>query len=511
MREPLNTSRAFYDPVHGLSMVPASERGLQATWRDPEKYEAEGILSVSETLEFTRLHYLRQAGFCFSSHPSATHTRYAHSIGTCHLGRAALDQVDVRVSDNERVRLGEWLANVTSREGRTDLRDEFLLALLLHDIGHYPFSHVLESNRHLRQKGFPSHEEVGVDLILDDVDSPAVKAYDGLSEFVTASRLGAKRLRTVLKGMGVPGGLNLRALAYLVCKTKREAIGKEIGDEALVDALVLLGHLVSGVVDIDRLDHYVRDLYFTGTSLAVFNVFKLLNSIYLNTANGKAYIDREALPQAFNLLQAKEYLRRYVFEDPKNMAFNSMLNYCVSGYVQALDAGCLEWKTEGSPSDVDAMLTFTDGQLLGVLSLIAKPVGVAQMVELIRAVCPYRLVEKVPLEGFDGKKRLDKSAELCGGGLGLTYVEDSLPRGLFLLEGSKGKVSLLSMDELLFVDDGGSEHPIREAPGFRSLVRHLSAEAESNRLHCWVFARPDLTAQEAAEMGRCLKGSLGLR
>ncbi|MHC5056183.1 MAG: HD domain-containing protein [Planctomycetota bacterium] len=507
----MNTSRAFYDPVHGLSMIPTSERGLQATWRDPEKYEAEGLLSVSETLEFTRLHYLRQAGFCFSSHPSATHTRYAHSIGTCHLGRAALDQVDVRVSDGERVRLGEWLASVTSREGRVDLRDEFLLALLLHDIGHYPFSHVLESNYHLRKKGFPNHEEVGVDLILDDVDSPVVKAYDELPEFATASEQGAKRLRTVLKGIGAPGGVNLRALAYLVCKTKREDIGNEIGDDALVSSLALLGHLVSGVVDIDRLDHYIRDLYFTGTSLAVFNVFKLLNSVYLNPGNGRAYVDREALPQAFNLLQAKEYLRRYVFDDPKNMAFNAMLNYCVSGYLQALEVGGLEWTAGGGLEDVGAMLTFTDGQLLGTLSLMVKPAGAARMLELIRAGCPYRLVEKIVLEGYDEKGGLAKLAELCGGGLGLTYVEDSLPRGLFLLEGSKGKVSLLSMKELLFIDEGGVEHPIGEAPDFRSLVRHLSAEAESNGPRCWVFARPDLTTEEAAEMGSRLKGSLGLR
>ncbi|MEW6714626.1 MAG: HD domain-containing protein [Nitrospirota bacterium] len=480
---------AFYDPVHGLSLISNSEQGLQSLWQDPDKYHLNSIFSICDTLEFKRLHFLRQAGFCFQSYPSATHTRFGHSIGTCHLGRAALDQVDIRITNKNRIKLGEWLREIQTNSGKKDLRDEFLVALLLHDVGHFPFSHVLESNPHLKNAGFPHHEEIAVDMILNNQRNKIVKAYNDALDSELISHIGALRLFKILNHMQDSGQIDSNVLAYLICHERQRELADIINDPPLVEKLNLLCNLVSGVVDIDRLDHYIRDLYFTGTGLSVFNVFKLLNAIYLDETNGKVYVDQDALPQAFNLLHSKEHLRRYIFEDPKNMAFNAMLNYCVSSYVKAQELGELTCKY-GTPRPIEVLLTLTDDQLLSELELVLKPASISKMVQLIRIGCPYELMECLKVAALHDGQTLAQRAEYLSSNLAISFLENTLPSTLFLLQDTKGKVSLFSMDELFYVNNTGTEFSIREAAGFQYLIRHLSAESENQELRCWVFSKP---------------------
>lgn len=490
-----NTNKTFYDPVHGVSLIASSENGLQSLWKDPDRYCLDSIFSLCDTVEFKRMHFLRQAGFCFHSYPSATHTRFGHSVGTCHLGRAALDQVDVKTAELNRVKLGGWLKEIPTNQGKKDLRDEFLLALLLHDIGHFPFSHILEGNPHLRKVGLPNHEEIAVDLILDKTDNKIVKAYTSSAYFKFASKFGGLRMCDVLKDMEKRGRINRKALAYLICHTRREELALDINDSALIDSLNLIGNLVSGVVDVDRLDHYIRDLYFTGAGLSVFNVFKLLNAICLDATTGKVYIDEDTIPQVFNLLHAKESLRRYVFEDPKNMAFNAMLNYCVSAYLEAQGLKALKCNNGHEPRSIEDLLTLYDDQLLSELELVNTPASIKQMIYLIRSGQPYDLIDSISVPGLDIGQSLEQRAHFLAGRLGLTYLKDELPDAIFLLQDAKGKVSLLSMDELLYqhkLDNKWITSTLSEAIGFEHFIKHLCVESDYNELRCWIFSKPGL-------------------
>ena len=101
-------------------------------------------LQLVDTPVFQRLRYVRQLGLAYLVYPGATHTRFEHALGTYHLARLALNQLDER---------GE-LAGV-SREERAITQ----AAALLHDVGHYPFSHALE------EIGALHHEQVATPLI----------------------------------------------------------------------------------------------------------------------------------------------------------------------------------------------------------------------------------------------------------------------------------------------------------------------------------------------------------
>src|SRR5204862_2142090 len=83
-------------------------------------------LRLIDTAAFQRLRYVRQLGLAFLVYPGASHSRFEHALGTYHLARRALLLLEER---------GD-LTGINESQ-RCDVR----IAALLHDTGHYPFSH----------------------------------------------------------------------------------------------------------------------------------------------------------------------------------------------------------------------------------------------------------------------------------------------------------------------------------------------------------------------------------
>lgn len=85
---------------------------------------------IVSTSTFQRLHNVRQLGLAHLVFPSAGYSRFSHSVGACHTAGRILDALEVNAS------------SVALRGKKKQL---YRLAALLHDIGHYPFSHATES------------------------------------------------------------------------------------------------------------------------------------------------------------------------------------------------------------------------------------------------------------------------------------------------------------------------------------------------------------------------------
>src|SRR3990170_2495644 len=96
-------------------------------------------LALLDTPAVQRLRYVRQLGHAFLVYPGATNSRFEHALGAYHLARRALALLD------------EAELTAGARPSPEDAR-RLRLAALLHDIGHYPFSHALE------EAGLPHHE-----------------------------------------------------------------------------------------------------------------------------------------------------------------------------------------------------------------------------------------------------------------------------------------------------------------------------------------------------------------
>jgi len=208
-------------------------------------------LAVIDTPAVQRLRYVRQLGHAFLVYPGATHTRFEHALGAYHLACRALRQLE-DATERGALDPGECLA--------------FRLAVLLHDIGHYPFSHALE------EAGLPNHETLA------------------------ARHLASGELAEVLAEAGV----SVPDLLGLIQGRSRAP----------------LAHLVSGAVDVDKLDYLSRDALRCGVPYGVIDVDRLLASLTLAGAPGGGRIlalHQNGVPALESLVFAKYQMYRSVY------------------------------------------------------------------------------------------------------------------------------------------------------------------------------------------------------
>jgi uncharacterized protein len=172
-----------------------------------------------------RLRYVRQLGLAHLVYPGATHSRFEHALGAYHLARRTL----------ARLQESGALQGIPADEASV-----VAAAALLHDVGHYPFSHALE------EIGVPHHEEISRPLLTDG-DVAAVLRQEiapDAPERIYALVCGTSA--SPLQGL-ISGSLDLDKMDYL----KRDALMcgvpyGEIDEDRLMHALVVLDDPTTG-------------------------------------------------------------------------------------------------------------------------------------------------------------------------------------------------------------------------------------------------------------------------
>ncbi len=195
-RQSTNKRKIINDPVHGFIGVSS---GL--------------LFDLISHPFFQRLRRIRQLGLTHLVYPGATHSRFQHALGSMHLMQLAIGVI--RSKGHE----------------ITDCEEEAALAaILLHDIGHGPFSHTLESSIIPRVP----HEQMSV-LLIQELN----RQFDGslsLAEEIFSGRYKKK----------------------------------------------FLHQLVAGQLDMDRMDYLKRDSFYTGVTEGVIGsdrIIKMLNVV----------------------------------------------------------------------------------------------------------------------------------------------------------------------------------------------------------------------------------------
>lgn len=250
-----------------------------------------------DTPAFQRLRYVRQLGLAFLVYPGANHTRFEHALGAYHLARRALDLLGER-GDLDSV--GEPACA------------EVRMAALLHDVGHYPFSHALE------EIGALHHEEVARPLVAEG-----------------------------------PIGEMLRAALGDAAPDRILALIRGRSDHPLQG-------LISGSLDLDKIEYLRRDAHMCGVPYGDIDADRLLNS--LAVLDGRVGIHEKGLSALESLLFAKYQMYRNVYWHHAVRSATAMYKRLVS---DALDAGSLS---------ANALAGFTDeGLLLGLESRGATP------------------------------------------------------------------------------------------------------------------------------------------
>ena len=246
--------------------------------------------SAMDTAAFQRLRYVRQLGHAFLVYPGATHSRFEHALGAYHLARRALAALDER---------GE-LDGVDERECLA-----IRLAALLHDIGHYPFSHALE------EAGFGSHEQLG------------------------ARRLREGALGELLQSLG--GDRLIDRIAALIQGTSDSP----------------LAGLVSGSLDLDKIDYLSRDARMCGVPYGTVDVDRLLASLVLvqhPDGSREMGVQEKGVSALESLLFAKYQMYRNVYWHHAVRSATCMFKRAVRAAIAAgtITAAEIEDATDGT-------------------------------------------------------------------------------------------------------------------------------------------------------------------
>ncbi len=344
-------------------------------------------LALLDTPVVQRLRYVRQLGLAYLVYPGASHSRFEHALGAYHLAGEALRLLD------EQEQLDAAL-----REDSQIVR----AAALLHDIGHYPFSHALE------EIGATHHEEVARPLLLQGAIADVLRAHLGADA--------PERVFALITG---------------------------------TSASPLQG-LISGSLDLDKIEYLKRDAHMCGVPYGEIDVDRLLNSLVLVTspltgAHGVG-VREKGLSALESLLFAKYQMFRNVYWHHAVRSATAMYKRLVA---EALGAGLL---------DASQVARFTDEGLLHHLDALPLPPVARTLLDNLRR----RRLHKRALE-HPAAVLGEETGEWLASDYALTRrVEDALalelamPPGALLLD-YPVKTQMLALDLPLVRRDGSVE------------------------------------------------------
>ena len=398
------------------------------------------VVSLIDTPEFQRLRRIRQLGLAYFAYQAAEHSRFTHSLGAFHLaGRAVA-----------KLRLNYKIAD----EAQTAVR----VAALLHDIGHGPFSHVIESILDFH------HEDFTIEAVLSD-ETEIGRLLQKFSPDL------AKDIAAIIRG-------DFRPLA--------------------------LAQLVSSQLDVDRMDYLLRDSLMTGAKYGIYDLEWIIKSIEINEKDDHLYVSAPGLYAVEDYLQARYYMYRQVYFHRTLRSAEAILKVLLRRALHNFKNGGDVWCAKGTPmekilageklglaehlelDDTDVMFSIKRWQHATdpILSDLAKRFLNRRLFKAFDLDMP-----ETERPGFVDESR--QVVERAGFDPDYYFVEDAagnVPYSFYSKDTSEPK-------NLIYVEDGFSRPLIREISSVSSAVRGLQ---EGYRIHRICF--PAELKNEIAEL-----------
>jgi uncharacterized protein len=280
------------DPVHGF------------VYREPHERD------LIDTKVFQRLRSLHQLALAHLVYPGATHTRFDHSLGAFHVG-------------------GGLAKSLTQSE--TDIR-LVRLAVLLHDVGHGPFSHVSE---------------------------PILRAHSPKTVFAGGSESKIHEVITskiILENAELREHLSERERQNIV-----ELLNGSYGHSFLHD-------IVSGPIDADKQDYLLRDSYFTGVKYGIYDQDRLRNTLRVHEDSDDLVlaVSIDGLHTLEQFVLAKYYMTTQVYRHRIRLITDNMIQRAIFLGIEEDKIGWLRalYSYDGTDEFVQEYLQWNDERLM---------------------------------------------------------------------------------------------------------------------------------------------------
>lgn len=286
----MNTERfnhkTINDPVHGPIRLSKTE------------------VEIINTPSFLRLRHLRQLGLSYLVFPGATHTRFAHSIGTLHIMSRLIEAI---CDDCKRQGLGKSEAPILDSKEQQKLR----LAALLHDIGHYPLSHTTEGvfykfheETDSQKADFEEPDSQKADSEEPDADPNYLQTIADVTAYeeVKHEEFGkiVVKKRNDIKNILSKAGFDPIEIGKIFTKDRILEDGKHIPP--------LYSQLISSSLDADRLDYLLRDSYYTGVPYGHIDLNFIIGNLKFDNDEKLFAIDYKGIPCFEHYLIARYFL-----------------------------------------------------------------------------------------------------------------------------------------------------------------------------------------------------------
>lgn len=283
----IDTAKAFMDPIHGYIYIPRCF-----------------VENLIDTEYFQRLRNIEQTGMRVL-YPDSKHDRFGHSLGVFHLGSKAVDALLENFSHDKYWYIRSDHTNILFWAKNKVL---FLIACLLHDIGHVPFSHALEKEIY-RNSGNKEFEDRLIKLI-NEKEAQQGGVHDTITQIDAAEheRLGAMLVLEKLSENIRNIFLTLEEMSYPVLTTDSILYAEHYHYNPTIDTsefdsdLCFIARMIMGLkyteftpekqikncfiellngsnFDVDKLDYIVRDTKMSGISNIAIDIDRLLNSV----------------------------------------------------------------------------------------------------------------------------------------------------------------------------------------------------------------------------------------
>ena len=281
---------------------------------------------------FQRLRHISQLGFSSYVFPGAVHTRFSHSLGAMHLAGLVFDQLLKGQSPS----LKEYYQADQLEYFKKIIR----FSALLHDLGHPPFSHAAEDL-------LPDLSSVDQPDYLTE-DKPRQSVHEDFSFAIIYSLARDEELLTFEEAYDI-----ISVLSKEIAPSNR--MNTRTGSPMIFP---LLSQLISGEIDVDRMDYLLRDSYFAGVPYGKFDLDRLISSLTFCIESSLNQfllaLDGEAVPTYENFLLARVHMFSQIY-------FHKSLGAYIHYLRKAVQENEITFEIDGS---LDNFLNLTESGLL---------------------------------------------------------------------------------------------------------------------------------------------------
>ncbi len=242
------------------------------------------MIRLIDTSEFQRLRRIKQLGLGLYTYQGAEHSRFTHSLGALHLMTRVLEQLNdrTRIDANDRVAAQA--------------------AALLHDVGHGPFSHAMETVLGVH------HEQMTM-LAVTSAETSLCQALTVYSPKLP------ERVASIIEGTFKPAAL---------------------------------AQLVSSQLDVDRMDYLLRDSLMTGAKYGLYDLEWIINALQIDETSDRIYVAARGVYAVEEYLQARYYMFRQVYFHRTLRSAEAVLRSALKRALWLINEGLHVWSAPGT-------------------------------------------------------------------------------------------------------------------------------------------------------------------